>query len=281
MKRGTGPSDPPRSLCCRRHPRRRVGRGRAAVAVHGELGVRAPHPARDGQALEERRAHRRGDGAQAAVGQELPRRLDDAAPAQGNFPRVCVCVSRPKPGTRDSTHHSLLWATWRCTTPTSTPRRTTPSAASRRNECLLGVRGVASPPPQDCPPSVVGWRAHVGPPVAARGPLPLLFRAHLRGRLRGGLLLVQVGRGPLRRRLRRLRGGRPRGRERDRRARPPLRRDRHGARWVAARGGGLQALPRPRAHRGRALAPLGPRLIAGAPPAADGPASLALGTALR
>jgi hypothetical protein len=193
--------------------------------------------------------------------------------------RVCVCVA-PQPGTRDSTHHSLLWATWRCTTPTSTPRRTTPSAASRRNECCFECEEWR-PPPLRTGPSVVGWRAHVGPPVAARGPLPLLFRAHLRGRLRGGLLLVQVGRGPLRRRLRRLRGGRPRGRERDRRARPPLRRDRHGARWVAARGGGLQALPRPRAHRGRALAPLGPRLIAGAPPAADGPASLALGTALR
>jgi len=66
--------------------------------------------------------------------------------------RVFVCVvSRHKPGTRDSTHHSLLWATWRCTTPTSTPRKTTPSAASRRNECLLGVRGVASPPLRTAP----------------------------------------------------------------------------------------------------------------------------------
>ncbi len=47
-------------------------------------------------------------------------------------------------------------------------------------------------------------------PAAARGPLPLRLQPHLRGRLRGRLLQLQVGRGAVGRRVRRLRGGRPR-----------------------------------------------------------------------
>ena len=46
-------------------------------------------------------------------------------------------------------------------------------------------------------------RADDGAPAAPRGSLPLQLRPHLRGRLRGGLLQLQVGRGAVRGRLRR------------------------------------------------------------------------------
>ena len=89
-------------------------------------------------------------------------------------------------------------STWSCTT------RWTPTAASRSFDVQRRVAARTT-----------------RPPAAARGSLPVRLQPHLRGRLRRRLLQLQVGRGPVGRRLRRLRGGGPRrrrGRRRDRAA---------------------------------------------------------------
>ena len=96
--------------------------------------------------------------------------------------------------------------------------------------------------------------AHRRDAAAARGPVPVQLPAHLRRRLRRGLLLVQVGRGAQRRRLRRVRGGGPRERGRVARDRPAV--SGLGARpgRQPSGHGGLQGLPRARAAQRRAAA---------------------------
>ena len=90
-------------------------------------------------------------------------------------------------------------------------------------------------------------------PAAGRGPLPVRLLAHLRRRLRGRLLQLQVGRGPVGRRVRGLRGGRARRPGRDRAHRTPLPRDRARPGRQPPPDGGLRGLPRPRSdHRGAA-----------------------------
>ncbi len=98
-------------------------------------------------------------------------------------------------------------------------------------------------------PSRSGGGDDVPSAVPPREPLPLRVLAHLRRRVRGGVLLVQVGGGPLSRRFRRVRGGGPRGQAQRREPRPQVRGDRARDGRVAPGVGRVQALPRPRAER--------------------------------
>ena len=99
---------------------------------------------------------------------------------------------------------------------------TRPSASplpERENEVLSTFFEVAKcaqsllpPAPRSgCAVDQTSWLAVAqglhGFATAARGPLSLLLLAHLRRRVRGRLLLVQVGRGALSRCFRRIRGG--------------------------------------------------------------------------
>mmetsp|Transcript_39433 Transcript_39433/g.67632 ORF Transcript_39433/g.67632 Transcript_39433/m.67632 type:complete len:527 (+) Transcript_39433:822-2402(+) len=185
----------------RGHRRGRVGRCRAALAVHGELVLRRRDGVRrrDGEALRDGRA-----AAARALRQAV--RAEDLPGGHGHVPAALLRRAR---------------------------HRAPPPV--RPHGRAVPLRRAAG--------ALQGLHRH---PAAAGGPLPLRLRPHLRRRLRSGLLFLQVGGGPLRRRLRRLRGGRARERRRGARGRPPL--PRHGA--LPGRRhppfGGLPRLPRPR-----------------------------------
>jgi oligopeptidase A len=90
--RRDGPRAAARAHAGRRGPRlrdrrRRVGRRRGALAVHGELARAAECPALDGQALVDRRADPDRAHQQDQGGRHVPRGVDDGSPAQARAHR--------------------------------------------------------------------------------------------------------------------------------------------------------------------------------------------------